>query len=217
MIVAIDGPCGSGKSEAAKEVALRLENFTFVNTGRLYRAVALAALLEGICTTDREAVAACLPLDIQTEYDAGGVQRTFLNKVDVTGLLDCKAPKKGASDVANNDEVRRFLLQKQRDLAFLKENGVLEGRDIGSVVFPDAEVKIFLFADENVRARRRMKDGTSFEEALADVQYRDEQDRTREYAPLVQTDAHEPLDNTHMNLEETVQAIIDIIQKRRAS
>ena len=221
MIVAIDGPAGSGKSTTAGEVARRL-GYLYLNTGAMYRAVALAFM-----RTDTEAspegAAAVLPtlrLDVRHKE---GEMCIFLGDEDVAKAI--KRPEVGqmASQVGTLAAVRAKLVAEQRRLGRLDgpdPGVVLEGRDIGTVVFPEAEVKIFLVADPEVRARRRQDEliagGTpvSFEEVLAEIRQRDRQDRERALSPLRKADDAIELDTSHRSIDAQVQFVIDCVRER---
>ncbi len=221
MIVAIDGPAGSGKSTTAREVARRL-GYLYLNTGAMYRAVALA-FLRADTEASPEGAAALLPtlrLDVRHEE---GDMRIFLGDEDVTNAI--KRPEAGqmASRVGMLAAVREKLVAEQRRLgtAYSQDPGViLEGRDIGTVVFPDAEVKIFLVADPEVRARRRQTElaagGTpvSVEEVLAEIRQRDRQARERTLSPLRKADDAIELDTSHRSIDGQVQFVIDRVRER---
>jgi cytidylate kinase len=219
MTVAIDGPAGAGKSAVARGAARAL-GFVHIDTGALYRSVALAVLRAGAPTGDGAAVAACLPgiaLDVRF---AEGAQHVSVNGEDVTGAIRTPEVSMATSDVSAHPCVRAFLLELQRGLA-RERDCILDGRDIGTVVLPQAEVKIFLTATPGERARRRWLElrakgmEESYEKVLAEVLARDEQDSSRGAAPLKQAWDALLLDSTGMNEAQTAQAVIEIIQKRR--
>ncbi|HSN16283.1 MAG TPA: (d)CMP kinase [Anaeromyxobacteraceae bacterium] len=194
FIVAIDGPAGAGKSTASKLLAARL-GFALVDTGAIYRTVALAATRLGVALDDDAALKALLP-GVQIRFappSAGGAgQRVLLGGEDVSALIRTPAISAGASKVSQRPVVRAGLLDLQRRLATASENrgAVLEGRDIGTVVFPDADAKFFVTASPEERARRRYAellakgDASTFEQVLADQRARDKADSEREIAPL---------------------------------
>jgi CMP/dCMP kinase len=220
-IVAIDGPAGAGKSTVARRLADTL-GFVLVDTGAMYRAVALAAARAGASWDDEKAVgelAQSLALGhaLGFERDADTGVRVRLHGDDVTDAIRAPDVGMGASTVSAYAEVRASLLDLQRQAG--RAGGVvLEGRDIGTVVFPDAEVKFFLTARPEVRARRRFnelagrtREGAriTFEQTLEDVRLRDEQDTTRVLAPLRQAADAILLDNSDWSIEETVAKMID--------
>jgi cytidylate kinase len=225
-IVGIDGPAGAGKSTVARRLAETL-GFVLVDTGAMYRAVALAAKLAGVARSDEAAVGAIARSLVSRralsfERDAEKGVRVRLDANDVTDAI--RAPEIGmdASVVSAFAEVRSALLDLQRQSG--RDGGVvLEGRDIGTVVFPDAEVKFFLTARADVRARRRFDELKSkgvqvtFEQTLQDVRQRDEQDMGRALAPLRQAPDALLLDNSDLSIDETVGRMVAVIRGRSAS
>ncbi len=213
FIVAIDGPAGAGKSTASKELARRL-GLTLVDTGAIYRCVALAAAREGIALDDDARLDALLPrLRISFQGD-GALNRVFLGDEDVSAAIRTPDISMGASKVSSRPVVRAGLLDLQRRLAReAKVGAVLEGRDIGTVVFPDADVKFFLVAAPEVRARRRLAEleakGTpaTFDEVLADQVRRDRDDSSRAVAPLRPADDAIRIDSSTEGLEEVVRRL----------
>lgn len=208
-IIAIDGPSASGKGTVASRVAAEL-GFDYLDSGALYRLTALHAKHQNIGWDDEEALAG-LAHSLPVEF----VGKTILlDGKDVSEAIRTEAIGMGASAVAGLPKVRQALLQRQRD--FLTEKGVVgDGRDMGSVIFPDAALKIFLTASAEVRAERRAKQigeplgSVAFERILADIQTRDEADRKRPVAPLQQLpDAH-LLDTTNLNIEQAVKKVLD--------
>jgi len=222
-IVAIDGPAGAGKSTVARRLADVLD-FVLVDTGALYRAVALAAERAAIAWTNDVAVgslarALVVRRALAFERDRGGGLRVALDGADITDAIRAPHVGMGASTVSAHKQVRDALLDIQRQAG--REGGVvLEGRDIGTVVFPDAEVKFFLTARTEVRARRRYAElaakglPVTFEETLEDVRRRDEQDMTREVAPLRQAADAVLVDNSDCTVDETVAAMAAIARAR---
>ena len=215
--IAIDGPAGAGKSSIARAAAANL-GFIYVDTGALYRTVALAALKRGLKSEDKEEIIALLPAIEVSMGFVDGEQRVFLNGEDVSE--DIRLPvSAAASTVSAIPEVRQFLFDLQRDMA--KTNDVLmDGRDIGTVVLPDAQLKIFLTATPEERARRRYeqikdKSDVTYEEVLKDLNQRDYQDTHREIAPLKQADDAVLLDTTNMSFDEVVKAIEDLAKERQ--
>lgn len=217
--IAIDGPAGAGKSSIARAAAANL-GFIYVDTGALYRTVALAALKQGLKAEDKEEIIALLPAIEVSMGFVDGEQRVFLNGEDVSEAIRLPEVSAAASTVSAIPEVRQFLFDLQRDMA--KSNDVLmDGRDIGTVVLPDAQLKIFLTATPEERARRRYeqikdKSDVTYEEVLNDLNQRDYQDSHREIAPLKQADDAVLLDTTNMSFDEVVKAIEDLAKERQA-
>jgi cytidylate kinase len=222
-IVAIDGPAGAGKSTVARRLAEALD-FVLVDTGALYRAVALAAQRSGVDWSDRtrlgelaRSLVARNALVFERGPDRGG--RVLLDGDDVTGAIRAPEIGMGASNVSAFEEVRDALLDLQRQ-AGSAGGVVLEGRDIGTVVFPRAEVKFFLTARPDVRARRRFEEliakGTAvtFEETLDDVHRRDKQDTTRAVAPLRQAVDAILVDDSEMSIDDTVRRMVECVRRR---
>lgn len=218
--VAIDGPSGAGKSTLARQAAARL-GYLYVDTGAIYRTVALSAVKRGIDPADTSALISMLDgLDIRLVYDkSDGIQHMYLNGEDVSEEIRVHAISAHASTVSAIPEVRAFLLDLQRDLA-RKNNVVMDGRDIGTVVLPDADVKIFLTASAQARAQRRHIElvqrgqDASFETILHDIVARDEQDMNRPIAPLRQAENAVLIDTTKLDLEQSLQAILNVIRER---
>ena len=214
--VAIDGPAGAGKSSVARRAAAEL-GFLYVDTGALYRAVALYMTNVGTCVTDAAAVEARLGgIRLDISYGADG-QRVFLNGKDVSEAIRSPEISQAASDVAKHPAVRRFLLDLQLSLA-RDNNVVMDGRDIGTVVLPQAQVKVFLTASPEERARRRCKEllakglDARYEDILAGVKERDLQDSTREVAPLRQAADAVLLDTTQNTLEEATARLVALVR-----
>ena len=216
--IAIDGPAGAGKSSIAKAVAKEL-GFIYVDTGALYRAIGLSALRKGVGTGDREAVRELLK---ETDVDLGyvdGEQRVFLNGDDVSGEIRTEAVSMAASAVSALPEVREFLLELQRDLA-RKNDVVMDGRDIGTVVLPDAGCKIFLTATAEERAMRRYKqllekgEEADYEAVLEDLRQRDYNDTHREIAPLRLADDGIEVDTTDIDLEGSIRKVLETAKER---
>jgi len=224
FIVAVDGPAGAGKSTASRRLAERL-GFAMVDTGAIYRSVALAAGRRGIAWDDDARLGALLPnLDIRFEPRPGGGQRVLLDGEDVSEAIRTPPMSLGASAVSARAVVRAGLLDLQRRLATAPANrgAVLEGRDIGTVVFPDADAKFFLTASDEVRARRRFEElgakggGPSFEEVLADQRKRDRDDSSREVAPLRPAADAVRVDTSGMALDEVVASLVRAVEERLA-
>ena len=216
--IAIDGPAGAGKSSAAKAVAKKL-GFIYVDTGALYRTVSLYMFKNGIEISDPEAVAAALPqVKISLKFEEDG-QHVILGDEDVSQQIRTPEVSMGASKVSAIPKVREFLFDLQLDLA-AKNNVLMDGRDIGTVVLPHAQVKIFLTASAEERARRRCLEleqkGTPqpYEEVLDDIRKRDYQDSHREIAPLVPAEDAVIVDTSDCDLEGAVERILQIVYKK---
>lgn len=221
-IVAIDGPSGAGKSTVARAVARRL-GLLYLDTGALYRAVGLAARAAGVDPRDDAAMAGlCETLDIAVEAGADGATRVLLDRRDVTDELRSEAVSALASAVSAQPSVRARLLGLQRD-AGAKGGIVMDGRDVGTVVFPDARVKVFLDADPEERARRRHAElaargqAEDAGETLRAVAERDAADRGRTLAPLVQAPDAVRIDTTGMTLEDVVTKVCDLVRAASGS
>jgi cytidylate kinase len=197
MLVAIDGPVGAGKSTVARAVAARL-GFTYLDTGAMYRCVALARLQDELA--DRKRTLDELRIDFEGD-------RVLLGSSDSTEAIRTPEVSQRASVVATDPEVREHLVERQRGLT-QRGDWVAEGRDIGTVVRPDAELKVFLTASDEERAgRRAAQTGRGLAEELADLRERDERDRTREASPLVKADDAVELDTTGLAFDEVVERI----------
>ena len=217
MIVAIDGPAASGKSTTAKMVAKKLE-MTYRDTGAMYRAVTLALLRSNTDLDDYDSVCQVvdeLELDI---YDKGSKTIVKLDGEDVSDAIRSMSVTENVSAVSAMKYVRQTMVEIQRNIG-KKTNCVVEGRDIGTVVFPDAEFKIFMVADVNMRAERRFKDiremgeNRSFQEVLADLKRRDEKDSTRAYSPLQKADEAIEIDTSMLSIDQQVEKIINLLKK----
>lgn len=216
--IAVDGPAGSGKSTVAKAVARKL-GIVYVDTGAMYRTVALHCIQEGISLADEAAVVVSLDgLNMRIQPDTDG-QKIFLNEEDVTAKIRTAEIGRGASDVGAYQKVRERMVEIQQKMA--KELSVImDGRDIGTVVLPEAEVKIYLDAGVEERARRRVGEleakgeTADFEEIKKLIIQRDYNDMNREHSPLKKADDAVVLDSTSMTVEEVQQAILDIVQER---
>ena len=216
--VAIDGPAGAGKSTIARRAAAAL-GFVYMDTGAIYRTVAYAVLKAGIDPKDSVAVTEYLPtITIVPTWDDSGVQHMLLCGEDVSGLIRSPEVSQNASVVAAIPMVRAFLLETQRSVA--REYSVLmDGRDIGTVVLPNANIKIFLTASAEVRAKRRWLElqaknaPDTYEQVLEEMIQRDRRDSEREIAPLRQAEDAVLLDTSHMNLEESIQAVITAVRE----
>lgn len=214
--VAIDGPAGAGKSTIAKACAREL-GFIYVDTGALYRAVALNALRNGVLNDEKGIVEMLKETTVELKFDETNTQRVFLNGKDVSDLIRTPEISMGASNVSKIPQVREFLLELQRSIA-RKNNVIMDGRDIATVVLPNANVKIFLFASPECRAERRYKEliekgeKVTYEEVLADVNARDYQDSHREIAPLKPTKDSVMADTSLLTLDESIELIKSIIK-----
>jgi cytidylate kinase len=201
MVVAIDGPAGAGKSSVAQAVARAL-GFTYLNSGSMYRAVGLLTLRDGGAASEH-----AQNLDIELG------ERVLVNGEDVTDALRTPEVSEAASRVATNDAVRAALVDKQREL-LADGDWVVEGRDIGTVVAPDAPVKIFLTAAPEERARRRATElGTDLDTVMRDQALRDAQDEGREHSPLQKAPGALALDTTSMTLDDVVRRIVGLVQE----
>lgn len=217
--VAVDGPSGAGKSTIAKRIAAEL-GIVYVDTGAIYRSVGLYTFRKGVDPKDAEAVTALLDeITIDIEYGEDGLQRMILNGEDVTRDIRLPQISMYASAVSAIPAVRAFLLEMQRALA-RRNSVIMDGRDIATVVLPDAEVKIFLTASAETRARRREKElmerGTPepFEKILSELQERDYNDSHRAEAPLRQAEDAVLIDTTELNFEESKEALIKVIREK---
>ena len=217
--VAIDGPAGAGKSTIAKAASREL-GFIYIDTGALYRTVGLNALRKGVDIMDDAAVAATLTEELCVELKfVDGEQRMFLCGEDVSTAIRTPEASMAASRVSAVPEVRKYLFDLQKNLA-KTNNCIMDGRDIGTVVLPDAEVKIFLTASPDARAERRYKEltekgmETPYEEVLADMIKRDYDDSHRAIAPLKQADDAVLCDTSELTLEESIKLVIDTIKSK---
>lgn len=218
--VAIDGPASAGKSTVAKGVSKQL-GIIYIDTGAMYRAVALKAIRMGIVDFTPEEVEPILP-DISIEIRfVEGEQHILLDGEDVNGLIRTQEVSNGASKVSAIPAVRLKLVQLQRKLAE-RDSVVMDGRDIGTYVLPNAEYKFYVTADADERARRRYKEleqkgqlnGISFEQLYAEILERDERDSNREFVPLKQAEDAVLVDTTHMSIEESIAYVISVIEER---
>ena len=217
--IAIDGPSGAGKSTLARSLAEAL-GYLYVDTGAIYRTVGLAACRAGVDPEDGAAVAGLLPgLEIGMGYGADGVQRMYLNGEDVSQAIRQHEISRWASCVSALPQVRAFLLDRQRRLAE-EHDVVMDGRDIGTVVLPWADVKIFVTASPEARARRRWLElsqrgeQTDYETVLKDVLSRDEQDTSRAAAPLRQAEDAVLADTTQLDLKQSLDLLVHIVKEQ---
>ena len=217
--VAIDGPAGAGKSTMARALAKEL-GYYYVDTGAIYRTVAYFMDLLGVSPKDVDGVERYIDeLTVQIEYDEEGKQHMIMNGMDVTDEIRTQEISQKASLVSAHAVVRDVLLDMQRDVA-RKHNVIMDGRDIGSVVLPKADVKIFLTASPEVRAKRRTEEllakgeKANYQQILKAIQERDYQDTHREIAPLKMARDSVKVDTSEMNIDEVVAAIMDIVRKK---
>lgn len=219
--IAIDGPAGAGKSTMARQLAREL-GFVYVDTGAIYRSVAYFMLLMGISPKDTDGVTRLIDdVNLQIVY-ADGAQRMILNGQDITDELRTPEISKAASLVSAQKVVRSFLLDMQRDVA-RTHNVVMDGRDIGTVVLPRADVKIYLTASAEVRANRRLLElqqkgeKTSYAKVLQEIMQRDKQDMTRPIAPLKKAADAVELDTSALSIDQSVAAMEEIIGRKLPS
>lgn len=216
--VAVDGPAGAGKSTVSRAAAKAM-GYIYVDTGALYRAVGVNALRNGIDTKDRQAVAESLSdISVNLVFE-NGEQKVLLNGEDVSAEIRTPDASMAASDVSAVPKVRDFLFDLQRSIAS-NNNCIMDGRDIGTVVLPNAKVKVFLTASPEERAMRRFRElsekgsTVKYKEVLEDLIKRDYNDSHREVAPLKQADDAVLLDTTGMTLEQSVESLIKIIKEK---
>ena len=217
--IAIDGPSGAGKSTLARLTAKNY-GLIYVDTGALYRSVGLFVLRRGVGSKDAESVGRLLPeIRVDMRYDADGLQRMYLGGEDVTGEIRLPQASIYASDVSAMPPVRAFLLATQREMA-QKYDVVMDGRDIGTVVLPNAGLKLFLTARPEVRARRRFQElrekniETSYEDVLRDIVYRDKNDSERAAAPLLAAPDAVLIDTSELDLEQCLKTISALAEAR---
>ncbi|HIY08321.1 MAG TPA: (d)CMP kinase [Firmicutes bacterium] len=216
--IAIDGPAGAGKSTIARRIASQL-GWLYVDTGALYRAVGLSGLRRGVDTASREAILPLLPqIKVELCY-RDGEQRVLLDGEDVSEAIRENPASMAASNVSAMQEVRDYLFDLQQQIA-REHNVVMDGRDIGTVVLPQAQVKIFLTAAPEERARRRQRQlaekgiQVDFNQLLEEVKQRDWQDSHRDAAPLRQAEDAILCDTTHLDLDQSVDQILQIVKER---
>lgn len=217
--IAVDGPSGAGKSTLAKALAREL-NIIYVDTGAIYRTIGLEVFRRGLDPKNEAEVSAILPeLSIRMEYQDDGLQHMFLNGEDVTADIRLPNISLYASDVSALPAVRAFLLEMQRELA-RRNCVIMDGRDIGTVVLPDAEVKIYLTASAEERAKRRFLElaargaGKTYQEVLKEQRLRDDNDMHRAIAPLKPAEDSVIVDTTELDFEQSKQAVLSIIRER---
>lgn len=219
MIIAIDGPAGSGKSTIAKMIAREL-GFTYIDTGAMYRAVALKIKRLGINPDDPEAVLEVLKnTEIDLRPSEEGI-KIFLDGEDVSDRIRTEEIGKIASKIARHRKVREILVQMQRELGKRAKDAVIEGRDTGTVIFPDADIKFFLTASAEVRAERRYRElkekglNVNYERILREVKERDRLDKTRKESPLKPAEDAVIIDTSDKDIDQVFRQLIDIIKKR---
>ena len=217
--IAIDGPAGAGKSTIAKRLAKEL-GYQYVDTGAIYRTVAYFLDLLGVSPKDADGVRRYIDeLTIEIQYDADGLQHMIMNGMDVTGDIRTQDISQKASLVSAHPEVREMLLDMQRDVA-KQYNVIMDGRDIGTVVLPKANVKIFLTASPEVRAKRRTDEllakgqKANFDTILKEIQQRDYQDTHREIAPLKMARDSIKLDTSDLDIDGVIAAMRKIIGEK---
>lgn len=216
--VAIDGPAGAGKSTVARGAAKEL-GYIYVDTGALYRTVALAATRNGVLESAEKTEQMLKDITVDLAFDDAGAQCVYLNGEDVSSLIRTPEISMAASNVSQIPAVRAFLLGLQRDIA-AKNNVIMDGRDIATVVLPDAQVKIFLTASPECRAERRYKEllekgeNVKYDDVLADVNARDYQDSHREIAPLKPAEDSVIADTSGKSLPQSIEMIISVIKEK---
>ena len=217
--IAIDGPAGAGKSSLSKKLA-EVYGLVYLDTGAIYRTVGLTCYRRGVDRKDEAAVSAVLPeLDIRIQYNEKGQQRMILNGEDVSEAIRMPEISLCASEVSALPACRAYLLDMQRRFA-REYNVILDGRDIGTVVLPNADLKIYLTASSEARAQRRFLElqqkgvEANFEEVLRDIILRDEQDMNRAVAPLRQAEDAVLVDTSELNLQESLEALCVLVDER---
>ncbi len=217
--IAIDGPSGAGKSTISRKAA-EIFGFIYVDTGAIYRTIGLASKIRGISLDDKAAVMEMLTkLNIELKYNESGEQHMYLDGKDVSRDIRLPEVSMLASKVSAIPEVRAFLVDMQRDMA-KKYDVIMDGRDIGTVILPDADLKIFLTADVNDRAQRRYEELRTkgmlkpFDEVLAEMKQRDEQDTLRAAAPLKAAEDAVMLDTSGNTLEQSIAEVCRLIADR---
>lgn len=219
-VIAIDGPVGSGKSTVSRRVADEL-GLLYVDTGAMYRALTLKAMTEGISMADTRAlIRLSEALDINFEYGKDGSLKVYLDKKDVTLLIRESDVTENVKFAAKIKGVRENMLKLQRSMVKAREGAVLEGRDIGTVVFPDAKYKFYIDASFDERVRRRYNElkekgmEVMLDRLKSNVESRDTSDIKRKYAPLKKADDAVYIDTTDMSIEEVVKKIVDLVKKK---
>jgi cytidylate kinase len=220
LIIAIDGPSGAGKSSLGRMIAREL-NLLYIDTGAMYRAAALAVLESGVSMTDHAAVARVVDeAEINLAGDPDSLQ-VMLDGRDISDRIRTEEVSHAASIISVVPEVRRALVRRQRELGS-RGSVVLDGRDIGTVVFPNADLKFFLTAAPEERATRRYEEDrlherdVTFEETLADINTRDQRDSTREDSPLAIADEAVVIDSTELSIRDVFERMMEVIRERQA-
>ena len=215
--IALDGPSGSGKSTVAKQLSAKLK-ILYLDTGAMYRAVALKALSLNVDTFDNEGVSAFLPsLDLEIKYE-NGTQRTYLDGIDVSEKIREPQVSMAASNISSLKCVRLKMVEMQREIAS-KTSCVLDGRDIGSYVLPNAKYKFYITASVEIRADRRFKELTlrghkvDFDKLKQEIEQRDYNDKHRDFAPLTQAKDAILIDTTYMNIEQVVNKVLSYLKE----
>jgi cytidylate kinase len=216
--IALDGPSGAGKSTVAKAIAKKL-SIVYVDTGALYRTVGYYVRQKNVDPKNAEAVAALLPdISVEVKYE-NGAQHVYLNGEDLGDRIRTPEMSMYASAVSAIPKVREFLLNTQKDIA-RKNSVIMDGRDIGTVILPDADVKIFMFASNEARAKRRYRELTAkgvevrYEDVLSEMIERDNNDKNRDVAPAVPAADAIMLDNSDMSVDENIDAVLNIIKEK---
>ena len=216
--IAIDGPSGAGKSSLAKAAAARL-GIVYVDTGALYRTIGYYAVQQGIDPKDADGVTALLPeIQIELKFEKG-TQYVYLNGENLGDKIRRPEISMAASSVSAIPAVRNFLLETQKSIA-RTHSVIMDGRDIGTVILPDADVKIFLFASDEARALRRTKEleakgmPANYEDVLREMRERDAQDRNRDVAPAIPAPDAIRFDNSGMTVEESIEKLLEIVRER---
>jgi CMP/dCMP kinase len=219
MIIAIDGPSGAGKSTLGRMIARDL-NLLYIDTGAMYRAVALAVMESGVSMTDHAAVARLAEgAEINLAGDPDSLHVT-LDGRDISDRIRTEEVSHAASSISVVPEVRRALVRRQREMG-RRGSVVLDGRDIGTVVFPDADIKFFLTAEPEERATRRYEEDrlrerdVTFEETLADINTRDQRDSTREDSPLAIAEDAVVIDSTELSIQDVFERMMEVIRERQ--
>jgi cytidylate kinase len=215
VIIAIDGPAGAGKSTVGRAVA-RVLDLEYLDTGAMYRAVTLAALLRGVEVSDREAVIEVAESTDISVSDTDGRTTVAIDGIDATAEIRNRDVTDSVSAVAAVPEVRRILVERQRDWITRHGGGVVEGRDIGSVVFPDADLKLYITASPRVRAERRVAEiGGNVSDVESSIIERDRKDSSRAHSPLHQAEGSTFVDTTGLSVDEVVGHILDLLDASR--
>ncbi|MDT5120606.1 MAG: CMP/dCMP kinase [Acidobacteriota bacterium] len=221
MIIAIDGPSGAGKSTLGRMIARAL-HLLYIDTGAMYRVAALAVMQAGVSTTDEQAVAGVVArADINLAGDPDSLQ-VMLDGRDVSEEIRTEEVSHASSVISTIPEVRRTLVNRQREMGNRASGVVLDGRDIGTVVFPQADIKFFLTAATEERAARRYEEervkerDATFEATLADINTRDRRDSTRDDSPLRVADDAIVIDSTKLSIEEVFERMMEAIRERKA-